>query len=791
MKRAHSTDLSSKRQEWLPLLGLALSLFIFYPELFFAKAASLMGDHIEQHYPWALLLADSLRQFQIPFWTPLIHSGFPIAAESQIGIFYLPNLILYFLFPFHVAYSYMNLVHFYLAGASTYLYARLIKLERLPAFTAAFIFLFGAAYGGAYYNITSLKTICWLPLGLYLFEKYYQEGHKKYLVGLSFSMAMSIVAGYMQVAALTWLIFAVYVFLRLIFFPHEKDAAQTPLSHAFALILTAAGASLIAAPQIYLTFELAIQSNRTGLEEGYAYVGSLSPFALSTLIDPVAQRIFRGSSLYGGLFSLFLVLISFCSREVRGDKFFRLWSVLAVFCLFMALGRWSPLYVAFVKLTHFYSFRIPAKFSVFVCLALAFLSGMGLQGAMKAMKNDVHAVRPVLLAAKGYLGVVVIFLLAGSGVYFFATAGKEWALLIGKSYIQQFIYGHPGHPHSLETYLERLSGFPDSVLTLFALHEWVNGWTLGMILGSLGGAVFLLKSRRLSRRWMISGLIFLAIDLYGYAWFDIKRDFARYDDVLRPSAVVEALKMEKARGEMGRLYGRRNPGEDLALVPSINMLYGLEDIGAYSPFVTRRYHETVGRFGNVNDSNFAYPLDPQFFNEHAPLLNALDVSHILSSQVIDHPAWTLLIEDQKTPAYLYKNSASRSRAHFVQAYRSFSSWETLREVFLTPHFDPKKELLLEETELKKLPVDFVKDLQPENESAGVELINRSDAGETWVVRHSHAGFLVVMNTAYPGWRANANGADLPLIQAYGLFQAVWLKEGGQDRVHFSYAPFRD
>src|SRR6185369_5748721 len=84
------------------LLGLVLSLFIFYPGLFLFKAAPLTGDHLEQHYPWAMLLADSLKHFRLPFWTPYIHAGFPIAAESQIAIFYLPHLLLYFFLPFKV-----------------------------------------------------------------------------------------------------------------------------------------------------------------------------------------------------------------------------------------------------------------------------------------------------------------------------------------------------------------------------------------------------------------------------------------------------------------------------------------------------------------------------------------------------------------------------------------------------------------------------------------------------------------------------------------------------------------
>jgi hypothetical protein len=153
----------SKFKNWfqnpdrLALFGLLGLLFAFYPELFLVKAAPLTGDHLEQHYPWAFLLAQSLKDFKLPFWTPLIQCGFPLVAESQVGAFYIPNLLMYFFLSFKVAYSYMNLVHWFIAGWGTYLYAKQMKLGAMAAFVAAAIFVFGGAYGGAYYNMTSLK----------------------------------------------------------------------------------------------------------------------------------------------------------------------------------------------------------------------------------------------------------------------------------------------------------------------------------------------------------------------------------------------------------------------------------------------------------------------------------------------------------------------------------------------------------------------------------------------------------------------------------------------------------
>ena len=263
----------------LAIFGLLGLLFAFYPELFLVKAAPLTGDHLEQHYPWAYLLAQSVKEFKLPFWTPLIHCGFPLVAESQVGAFYLPNLILYFSLPFHVAYSYMNLIHWFIAGWGTYLYAKHMKLGAMPSFVAAVIFVFGSAYGGAYYNMTSLKTICWFPLVLYFLERYLEKRRWRFLAGMAILIGQSLVAGYLQMAVLTWLIFGTYALLRIFIFPENSIPWTKKALTLGALAVVAAVALILAFPQIYLTFQLAMLSNRTGLEEGYAYLGSMSPMA--------------------------------------------------------------------------------------------------------------------------------------------------------------------------------------------------------------------------------------------------------------------------------------------------------------------------------------------------------------------------------------------------------------------------------------------------------------------------------------------------------------------------------
>lgn len=781
-----------------PFFALLLSLFVFYPELFFAKYAPLAADHLEQHYPWARLLAEQVKHFRLPFWTPQIQSGFPIAAEGQIGIFYLPNLFLSFLFPFHFAYSITPIVHFFLSGWGTYLYARRMQLEPLPAFTAAFIFVFGTAYGGAYYNITSLKTIAWFPWGLYFFENYCRGGGRRDLLFLSLAILQSLMAGYLQVAILSWAILCVALGLRLFIFNDSAQAMRTKLTTAFGLAFFLGLALLLALPQILLTFQLAMLSNRVGVTENYAYVGSMSPLALTTWMLPALQSLFRGNSIYGGMFSVLLVLTAVFTPESLKRNFFRLWVTVGALSLLLALGQWSPLYVGLVKLTHFYAFRTPMKFLVFICFSLAMLAGLGLQ----------HALRTPLSAgicrkiSAAFLGLASMSLAGSAGAWLGLRLFRKQIEAWGLKFIEHSIYGKAGHPHSLDVYAQKLHGHLDFATQLLSGSDPWQVWGYGLIIAHAALAGMLYRLGKITRPWLITGLLLLCADLYIFSWRDIKRDFDAYDN-LKPDRLTEYLVQEKKRGKVGRIYTLRNPDEVFFLLPSVNMIYGLEDIGVYSPFVAKRYYETIGLLGNVNDSNFAYAPQTQFVMERLNLLRFLGVSHVMTRRVLDHPDLVLVevsnsgsssivppaaqFEVPDDGAKLYVLQGGRRPAYFISAAEFISGWEGLKHRFMAPGFDPRTVLLLDVAEKSRLkrPSDSV----PAG-GAEIRLQNDSPEGSTWVIKAPGHGFVVLPRSWDPGWEAFLDGHPQPVLEAYGFFQAVEIAETGEHTLRMHYSPWK-
>ena len=128
--------------KWIPpLFLLLLVLFAFYKIATFQKFPA--GNDIRDlFYPRKVFYAEQIKNFSLPLWTSYINNGFPLHSQSQTGIFYPINLLLYFFLPTHIAFNLNIVLHFFLAGIFTYLYARTIGLGELPSLVSSFIFVF-------------------------------------------------------------------------------------------------------------------------------------------------------------------------------------------------------------------------------------------------------------------------------------------------------------------------------------------------------------------------------------------------------------------------------------------------------------------------------------------------------------------------------------------------------------------------------------------------------------------------------------------------------------------------
>ena len=87
-----------------PVLLLLIIISVFFFQLFYPKPSIFVtpewgsNDILNFNLPVKYFLSSALKNAEFPLWSANIGTGFPILAESQMGAFYLPNLILFSLF---------------------------------------------------------------------------------------------------------------------------------------------------------------------------------------------------------------------------------------------------------------------------------------------------------------------------------------------------------------------------------------------------------------------------------------------------------------------------------------------------------------------------------------------------------------------------------------------------------------------------------------------------------------------------------------------------------------------
>src|SRR3972149_4148432 len=163
--------------ELIPLgFLLSLLLIFFSPILFlgetFLGAGLIYSDLMTLNYPLKQLLAQSLKDGNLPFWTNLIGNGTPIFAESQIGALYPPHLLLFRFLPAPAAFNLNLFLHFLSAALGTYVFARVsLKLSWSAATLAALAFSLSGFMIMRIHQTNIVLVVSWLPWVFLLIER--------------------------------------------------------------------------------------------------------------------------------------------------------------------------------------------------------------------------------------------------------------------------------------------------------------------------------------------------------------------------------------------------------------------------------------------------------------------------------------------------------------------------------------------------------------------------------------------------------------------------------------------
>jgi hypothetical protein len=341
------------------------------------------------YFPMATWVSQQLHAANFPLWLPAIFTGYPIFADGELGLAYLPQLALLGALPANLAMVWLRVLHFFLAGALTFAYLRALHLNALPALGGALIFAFGSFVSAQMHHENVVRSAVWLPGALLCLERATRQSEFRRrlmwtaLGALAFAMAA--LGLHVQPVLMTVMALGMYAVFRALATRHGR---LWPLASCSVMVL--AGLGVAAVQWLPLGEWALVSSRRGGVDYEFASAFALPPPNLLSVVFPFFFRLADATTwwtlwqqweieLYVGIptLSLMIVGLVFGRRIERGY-----FAVLGVVSLWIGMAGYAPLFnlhQLLWELPGFSFLRAPGRFSYLVVFACACLAALGLQ----------------------------------------------------------------------------------------------------------------------------------------------------------------------------------------------------------------------------------------------------------------------------------------------------------------------------------------------------------------------------------------------------------------------------
>ena len=591
------------------VLFIAAFFAVFFGRFLFGDKFIVGGDAFAYSYPLRSVGWEMMRGGQLPLWTPLVLSGYPLLSMSQLAFAY-PLTWGYLFLDAPRAEQLYVLAPFLLAPLFTYAYAREAGRSRTAALLAGLAY----AYGGATTGLLGVvgfftNAMMWLPLMLIAIDRSTTAHTRRRFAGCllaaSATYAMSVLTGLAQGFVFVALVASAYA-LFLALFDAGRDesdegdaegaarswpgaARWRPVAVAVGAIALGAG---VGAFQILETMRAVRRSIRSTLIYPFFVSGSFSPrVALKSLAAPLYTERFADVGTYVAPLVLLLALAAlvFALRRAetptpRRDPRIFFWAAVALVSCVLILGQHTPVYGWLYHLPVINSFRVPSRFAFVWTFAASLLAAYGWDALALRMRVDSTTGALARSTRLNFALVAVLFALSALAGFFWwrhatASAVRDFDAATGvpRAWVEGFWYAGL----SLPAYLAWKLAF--TVLTLSLIRR---GWKIdaararGLVLVAALALVCFVEPFVVVANW----------------WQPFAKPRARFNHA---SPVTRFLQAETRAGRT-RIYTRvklfaeefdESPRFD---PPNLTALYALENVGGYEPLLFERYSRALG-----------------------------------------------------------------------------------------------------------------------------------------------------------------------------------------------------
>ncbi len=562
------------------------------------------SDEIQEFIPWQALAWLQVHAGHLPLWNPHSLLGLPLAFDFQSAPFG-PTVAIGYLFPLSLAHSATVVSRLIIAGSGAYFFARILRLDVVPALVCATIFELS---GGFTVWLGDYPSGCMAWSGWVLASSalVLRGRHRVASVCLlALTMAFAFLEGEPQIGAVLVGLVAVFALVMVIYLwrsGSRRAAVSATRDHGLGLV-----AALALVAPIYLPgIQLGLASSRnagppvSGLplyDISHLLFSDYNglPTSLATVIGPNNLYV---SMLYVGTIGLVLAMTSFALwRQRREVVAFTLAALGILLVLFF-----SPLLSIFHHIPALDVFRLQlATTALDLCLAV--LAGFGAQALVsrrgqRSVENW-YRIGVVLVACCLFvLGALLVF-----NVNHLPT--PEWNLRRG-------------------SFVWPLIGLGVCGVVLFS--RWRTGTR----------PVAPPQSRRAKQRHRFkrAGHLELGALLLVETAFLISAGagiVSSSPGFLPTNTTLTTLQRLVGSSLVGFGSCTENAFPSTGLVPDVNLAYQVSEFAAYDPILPRSYHTSYGLTTGIS------PVVLPPFGLFCPEINSVFLAHLYGVSYIIEP----------------------------------------------------------------------------------------------------------------------------------------------------------
>jgi hypothetical protein len=382
------------RHSWYLFVPVAVVFCVLFGPVLFAPPgyapATQESDFYMYYFPMTEAAFEILSKGEFPLWNPYLFCGMPFLASIEIGVLYPPNWV-HLIVPAERGFCLLYVFHILLAGIGSWVYAR-ARGRGIPAALISTTSFALAAPTILHFDMGMTSVVyssAWCPLIFALVERYRQNPSLVRVCGLSLVLACQFLAGFPMFTLLLAALIPAYLLVFAI--DWRAFTGRRNLLMLCGLVAAAALALGLVMPQLLATSEYLEHAHRGELNYQQA---THCCFPAPNLVTFFVPEFFGNDKdcLYWGETFLFdanpfcgvitillsgLTLFRWRSREVV------FWSVASAMILAFSLGKYSWFYdLCYLYLPGPDRFRGVARLSIFAVFGVSVLAGIGFEQAV-------------------------------------------------------------------------------------------------------------------------------------------------------------------------------------------------------------------------------------------------------------------------------------------------------------------------------------------------------------------------------------------------------------------------